>query len=125
MAWTYPNELLKFEQRAKGLGIAQATGFAFSFIWLYCYPIAVENIGWKFFIINAAWNFIGVLVIYFFFIETNGLTLEEVDRLFDSDSAAGSRMEIISGRLGLETREGDVLPSRQSLEKQIGDEKAT
>lgn len=124
MAWTYPNELLKFEQRAKGLGIAQAVGFAFSFIWLYCYPIAVENIGWKFFIINAAWNFVGLLVIYFFFIETNGLTLEEVDCLFDSDKAGSSRLEIINGRLNADGGKAAISPPRRSLEDQTEEVKA-
>lgn len=48
-------------------------------------PIAITNIGWKTYIIFAALNAFFVPVIYFFFPETKGLELEDMDRLFSKD----------------------------------------
>lgn len=48
-------------------------------------PIAIENIGWKTYIIFAVLNATWVPIIYLFFPETKGLELEEVDRLFGGE----------------------------------------
>jgi hypothetical protein len=48
-------------------------------------PIAIQNIGWKTYIIFAALNALWVPIIFIFFPETKGLELEAVDRLFSGD----------------------------------------
>ncbi len=48
-------------------------------------PIAIQNIGWKTYIIFAVLNSLWVPIIYLFFPETKGLELEAVDRLFSGD----------------------------------------
>lgn len=50
-------------------------------------PIAIENIGWKTYIIFAVLNTLWVPLIYLFFPETKGLELEDVDRLFAKGDA--------------------------------------
>lgn len=45
-------------------------------------PIAIDNIGWKTYIIFAVLNATWVPIIFLFFPETKGLELEDVDRLF-------------------------------------------
>jgi hypothetical protein len=45
-------------------------------------PIAIQNIGWKTYIIFAVLNALWVPIIFVFFPETKGLELEAVDRLF-------------------------------------------
>lgn len=51
-------------------------------------PIALNNIGYKTYIIFAVLNSCWVPIIYFFFPETKGLELEDVDRLFAKDDEA-------------------------------------
>jgi len=51
-------------------------------------PIALTNIGYKTYIIFAVLNSLWVPIIYFFFPETKGLELEDVDRLFAKDDEA-------------------------------------
>ena len=45
-------------------------------------PVAIENIGWKTYIIFAILNATWVPIIYIFFPETKGMELEDVDKLF-------------------------------------------
>jgi hypothetical protein len=44
---------------------------------------AMTDLSWKFYFINAAWDFIFLIVAYFTFVETKGLTLEEVNIKFE------------------------------------------
>jgi len=49
----------------------------------YVNPIGLENIGWKYYIYICIWVTIIWLVVYFFFVETQGPTLEELELIFD------------------------------------------
>jgi hypothetical protein len=48
-------------------------------------PPAIDNIGWRTYIIFATLNAAWVPIIYLFFPETKGLELEDVDRLFTGE----------------------------------------
>ncbi|CZT03711.1 related to hexose transporter protein [Rhynchosporium agropyri] len=60
---------------------------AYAFCWLYL-PIGLENIGWKCYVYYDVWIAIEIVIIYFFFPETSGRTLEEIAVIFDGESAA-------------------------------------
>jgi hypothetical protein len=49
-------------------------------------PIAIQNIGWRTYIIFAVLNATWVPIIFMFFPETKGMQLEDVDRLFAGDA---------------------------------------
>ncbi|UPK90881.1 hypothetical protein LCI18_001816 [Fusarium solani-melongenae] len=49
------------------------------------FPYMMEAIGWKTYIVNASWNILMWLYIYFQWVETKGLILEEIDVLFDGE----------------------------------------
>ncbi|KUI55193.1 Lactose permease [Cytospora mali] len=87
-AWTpltfvYPIEILTYTQRAKGLAVGQMACYAFGFVNQYTTPIAINNIGWRYYAINAAWDAVICLIIWYWFVETKGLALEEVDQIFE------------------------------------------
>ena len=42
-------------------------------------PIAIENLGWKLYMINGAWDFLLILGVWYWWVETKGKTLEEID----------------------------------------------
>jgi hypothetical protein len=44
---------------------------------------AMADLGWKFYFINAAWNFVFLIIAYFTFVETKGLKLEEINAKFE------------------------------------------
>ncbi|KAK7425530.1 hypothetical protein QQZ08_007971 [Neonectria magnoliae] len=97
LAYTYPPEVLRYSQRAKGVVVAQAIGYAFSFLNLYTIPLAIEKLSWRFYAINGGWN-LGILaVVIWLFVETKGRTLEEIDEIFDgmvhkNDVIVGSKI---------------------------------
>jgi hypothetical protein len=60
-----------------------------NFIVVEITPPGIENIGWKFYVIFAVLNAFFVPVIYCFFPETRGITLESVNYLFEESGLTG------------------------------------
>lgn len=56
--------------------------YAFGFVNQYTTPIAIDNIGWRYYAIDAAWDVVICMIIWFFVVETRNSALEEVDELF-------------------------------------------
>ena len=53
-----------------------------SFVNTYAAPVGITNSHWKFYILYLAIDGLGILVIYFAFVETKGRSLEEIDEIF-------------------------------------------
>jgi hypothetical protein len=53
-----------------------------SFINTYAAPVGITSSGWKFYILYLAIDALGIVTIYFTFVETKGRTLEEIDEIF-------------------------------------------
>lgn len=83
LAFLYPPEVLNYSTRAVGLGINTAAMYGFGCLMVFTLPYALAAIGWKTYMINGAWNFVLIIFIYFFWVETRGKTLEEIDELFE------------------------------------------
>ncbi|KAJ7236753.1 hypothetical protein B0H12DRAFT_1075780 [Mycena haematopus] len=63
---------------------------AYSFGWtplllmaVFAFPFALENIGWKTYMINAAWDALEIPFVWWYWVETANKTLEEIDELLD------------------------------------------
>lgn len=83
--YTYCAEIMPFGLRTKGLAIylaVQQCGNAFN---QFVNPIALESIGWKYYGVYIAIECFYVVLIYFYFPETNKLSIEEVAVIFDFD----------------------------------------
>jgi hypothetical protein len=52
----------------------------------------IQDIGWRFYIIFAVTNFLFIPVIWLFYPETAGLSLDEIDRVFTIKYTAASKM---------------------------------
>jgi hypothetical protein len=46
-------------------------------------PIALYNIGWKMYMLNGGWDVLMVLAVMYYWVETKGKTLEEVDEVIE------------------------------------------
>lgn len=105
--WVYPSEILPLRLRQRGSSVSTACNWIMNYMIVQITPPAINNIGYKTYIIFAVLNACWVPVIYFFFPETKGLELEDVDRLFAKDGDA---------RAGLSVRDGSSQGSAEKLE---------
>jgi MFS family permease len=88
LAWTnlvvtYPLEVVTYQMRAKTRAFVLLTIQVSSIFGGYVNPIGLAAIGWRFYIYYCVWVTIIFLVVYFFFVETAGPTLEELTYLFE------------------------------------------
>lgn len=96
--WIYPPEILPLKTRAKGASLAAAADFLGNFLVVEITPPALKNIGYKTYIIFAVLNVVNAVIVWCFYPETAGQTLESVDRLFiddwDDETVVGDKVPI-------------------------------
>lgn len=85
LAYTYIVELFPYTQRSQGLAFKQMIGRLGNFFNAYVNPIALEAIGWKYYIFYCVWLLVEALVIYLLFPETYDRTLEDLSFLLEDE----------------------------------------
>ncbi|KAJ5638721.1 hypothetical protein N7528_001111 [Penicillium herquei] len=90
LAWTpllylYPPEVMNYSIRANGLAFSSLVLNAFALVFTFIMPIGLGNIGWKMYIINASWDLVILGLIAYYWVETKGKTLEEIDAIFEGE----------------------------------------
>lgn len=83
--WLYPTEVNSLPMRTKGAAVATATDWITNFVVVEITPVAVDNIGWRFWIVWTVTNAVFLPIIYFFYPETANRTLEDLDAYYRSD----------------------------------------
>jgi hypothetical protein len=78
----YPPEIMNYNMRVLGVGLMELLGNCFGLLIVFAFPFAFAALGWKFYMINGAWNVLEVAFVAYFWIETKGLSLEEIDNKF-------------------------------------------
>jgi sugar porter (SP) family MFS transporter len=82
---SYTVEILPFAIRAKGFTVFNFS-ISLSLIFnQYINPIALDHIGWKYYIVYVCWLAFEGVFLYFFVIETKNRTLEETAAIFDGE----------------------------------------
>lgn len=82
---TYVVEILPYNLRARGLvlyNLFVALALIFN---QYANPIGIENSGWKYYITYDVWLLVELVVVYFLFVETSKLSLEETAAVIDGE----------------------------------------
>lgn len=79
----YPSEISTLRIRSKGSAISVLSKWMFNFLVVMISPVAMANIGYRTYIIFIVLNFVFIFVLFFFYPETKGLPLEQVDRIFE------------------------------------------
>lgn len=102
--WFYPPEILPLRARARGNAIATACNWMNNFAVVESFPPLTEQIGWKTYMIFALLNFSFLPIMFYYFPETKGKTLEEIDLLFGDATSHKERLQRMSDiRATLET----------------------
>ena len=81
-SWAYPAEILPLQIREKGLALGNICYWLFQFLIVEITPTALANIGYKFYIVLACFNFCSTIIVYLCYPETKGQSLEELDFYF-------------------------------------------
>ncbi|KAK1985303.1 general substrate transporter [Colletotrichum cereale] len=82
ISWVYPAEIFPLEIRALGNALTTFTNWTINLILVSFSPQALTAIGFRFFYVFVFFNVTAALCYYFFYPETSGRTLEQMDELF-------------------------------------------
>ncbi|KAL1598473.1 hypothetical protein SLS59_006757 [Nothophoma quercina] len=82
ISWVYPAEIFPVEVRALGNAITTFVNWTVNLIFAQFSPQALSTIEFKYFYVFFVFNIIAFLCYWFFFPETKGKTLEQMDELF-------------------------------------------
>ncbi|RAL67367.1 hypothetical protein DID88_008122 [Monilinia fructigena] len=104
-ACTYLVELFPYADRSRGISIEQFFVRAANFFTTFVNPIGMANIGWKYLIMYCVTICIEIVVIYFFYPETQGRTLEELAFLFEDKALAEKAVVAVEKTIHFDHRE--------------------
>ncbi|PGH08297.1 hypothetical protein AJ80_07893 [Polytolypa hystricis UAMH7299] len=79
---TYPVEIFPYALRGRGFTVSLASTYIGLIIGQVVNPIALGNIGWKYYIVFCILIFIFLVIVYFMFPETRAKSLEEIAEVF-------------------------------------------
>ncbi|KAF1912763.1 general substrate transporter [Ampelomyces quisqualis] len=82
LSWIIPAEIFDTKTRSKGVSIACMVSFAFNTMIGQVTGIAMESIGWKFYLVFVVCNLTNAIFFYCFLPETAKRPLEEMNYLF-------------------------------------------
>ena len=138
--WAVSGEIFPLSIRAKGIALSTASNWLWNFIIAFVTPYIVDtdkgNLGVKVFFIWGSTCALSLLFAYFFVYETKGLSLEQIDEMFESTTARKSSSWRPSGqpdeKRDVEKAEPQSVPSSHgqggvklgsdlSVEKEVGD----
>jgi MFS family permease len=117
VAPTYIMEVVPYSLRSKASMLYQLTGNLAQLYNSFANPVAMDAIGWKYYIVWVVMIFIHLAVIYFFFPETKNRGLEEVAEIFDGpNSLCGVNA---MKQLGLETNAENAVEIGQDSKMRV------
>jgi hypothetical protein len=93
----YPCEIWPYSLRSRGLTVTWCSAFAAIFFNTFINPMALESIAWRYYLVFVAVLLVMGVVIYFYYPETRGHTLEQMAVLFDGDHADTSPSAYLDG----------------------------
>ncbi|KAJ5718210.1 MFS transporter [Penicillium malachiteum] len=85
-AYIYIAEIFPNHLRTQGVALGIIAFYLASEVTLVAAPVALTNIGWKFYLVLIVPSLFYIGMICFFFPETKGRTLEEIGALFGDDA---------------------------------------
>jgi len=105
----YVTEIVPFSLRSKGHSLWAITQASFLVFNQYTNPIGFVGLGWKYYIVFDCVMVAILAFLYFFVIETKGLTLEETAMLFDGEDAVKDLQDRAEAQAVVDARMEDVI----------------
>ncbi|KAI1157968.1 hexose transporter [Nemania serpens] len=82
MIWTLIAEIYPSKYRARAMALATASNWIWNFLIAFFTPFITKDIDFRYGYVFAATNVVGGLIVYFFCMEGQGRTLEEIDTMY-------------------------------------------
>ena len=82
MIWTVQAEIFPSRYRATAMGLSTASNWTWNFLIAFFTPFITDSIDFRYGYVFAGCNFAAAVIVYFFLIEGQGKTLEEIDTLY-------------------------------------------
>ncbi|KAL4938453.1 hypothetical protein BDV06DRAFT_231868 [Aspergillus oleicola] len=80
--YIYVPEIMSMAIRAKGSSISVVCNVVINIIFNQISPVAFNNVGYRYYALFICTNIVGATVVFFYFPETKGKTLEEIGEIF-------------------------------------------
>ncbi|KAJ3784674.1 general substrate transporter [Lentinula aff. detonsa] len=93
--YSYPAEVQTFSMRSKGLLVWNTVTQLMSAYTTWVDAIALNSIGYKYYIVYMPLLVIQWVLVYFFMVETKGYTLEEIATVFDGKNPSLSSVQTL------------------------------
>lgn len=90
----YPIEILSLPLRAKGMGLYSLIQGGAGAAQSYGIGVGIAKVGYKIWVVYIAYNSIQLVLSYFFFPETGGLALEEINTVFETPGIHPVKMSL-------------------------------
>ncbi|KAA1467691.1 general substrate transporter [Dentipellis sp. KUC8613] len=100
ISWVLASEVFPTRTRSIGTSVATCANWAFNVMLSETSPIAMNNIGWKFYMLFVALNTVDFVIIAIFFPETKGRSLEEMAIVFGDEIDSQKVLDSRQGHLG-------------------------
>ncbi|KAJ5354257.1 hypothetical protein N7541_006821 [Penicillium brevicompactum] len=110
LSQSYSVEILPFYSRQKVMAMAYVGNSCANLFNSFVSPVALENIGWRYYILYIALLVQFLIIVYFFFPETRGYALEDIAELFEERILFLGRQKLRpgSGAAGQELEEKGI-----------------
>lgn len=108
ISWVYPAEIFPVEVRALGNAITTFSNWLINLIFAQFSPQALASIGFRYFYVFFVFNILAMLAYIFFYPETKGKTLEQMDELF-GDQLVPHALEDPEGAEKAMEKEGGIV----------------
>lgn len=99
ITYVYCSEIFPSHIRARGVAFSLAVLFLTAMVYLEAAPTAFAQVGWKYYLVFLIVTAINIFVVWRFFPETKGLSLEEIGEVF------GDHVAVQLTQLTMEERE--------------------
>lgn len=82
VSWLYPTEINSTRYRIFGMSLGVATNWLINFGVVFVTPLGIARLGSQFYVIWTVLNAVMVPILYLFYVETSGRSLEDIDDIF-------------------------------------------
>lgn len=87
-SYVYCSEIFPTHIRSQGMAFSMVGTFLSTIVYLEAAPTALANIQWRFYVFFICMTALNIAIMWWFFPETKGLSLEEINGKFGDEVAA-------------------------------------